>query len=306
MDRTEQATDGVCGYCGKAAVDDVKLKKCACKLVRYCCVECQKSHRPQHKKACKKRLAEIRDVVLFKQPDESFLGECPICFLPLPLDMMKSTINTCCSKRICDGCCYADDLRMEKEGVAKRCLFCREPLPKTVDEASHVKRAKANGPLALCEMAKKRYYEGDYEGAFEYFAKAAALGHIDAHFNLSILYQLGKGVEKDMKKEMHHLEEAAIGSLGAYEARNGRKDRAVKHFIIAAKLGYDDALDQVKYWFQGGHVNKEDYEAALRGYQTAVDATKSEQRDAAYAFHNLSPEERRRFCSSLRHSWTNP
>ena len=91
------------------------------------------------------------------------------------------------------------------------------------------------------------------------------------------------------------------GAVLEHMRRNGRKDRAVKHFIIAAKLGYDDALDQVKYWFQGGHVNKEDYEAALRGYQTAVDATKSEQRDAAYAFHNLSPEEQRRCLHSLRH-----
>jgi hypothetical protein len=27
--------DEVCGSCGKAAVDDVKLKKCACNLVKY-------------------------------------------------------------------------------------------------------------------------------------------------------------------------------------------------------------------------------------------------------------------------------
>ena len=38
-------------------------------------------------------------------------------------------------------------------------------------------------------------------------------------------------------------------------------------------------------------INKEDYTAALRGHQAAVDATKSEQRDKAYAFDNLSPEE---------------
>ena len=64
-----------CASCGKAAVDDVKLKICtACKLVKYCSVECQKNHRPQHKKACKKRAAEIKDDRLFTQPDESYLG----------------------------------------------------------------------------------------------------------------------------------------------------------------------------------------------------------------------------------------
>ena len=32
-----------CASCGKAAVDDVKLKKCACDLVKYCSVDCQKN-----------------------------------------------------------------------------------------------------------------------------------------------------------------------------------------------------------------------------------------------------------------------
>ncbi len=57
----------VCANCGKAAVDDIKLKICtACKLVKYCSVDCQKNHRPKHKKACKKRVAEIRDDKLFR------------------------------------------------------------------------------------------------------------------------------------------------------------------------------------------------------------------------------------------------
>ena len=83
-----QIIDEVCASCGKAAVDNITLKICtACKLVKYCSVECQKNHRPQHKKACKKRMAEIRDDRLFQQPDECCLGECPICCLPLPLDL---------------------------------------------------------------------------------------------------------------------------------------------------------------------------------------------------------------------------
>ena len=83
----------MCASCGKAAVDDVKLKKCACDIVKYCSVDCQKNHRPQHKKACKKRLAQIRDAKLFTQNEISHLGECPICCLPLPLEMSKSGLN---------------------------------------------------------------------------------------------------------------------------------------------------------------------------------------------------------------------
>jgi len=74
------------------------------------------------------------------------------------------------------------------------------------------------------------------------------------------------------------------GTISDVLRRNGKNDRAAKHFIIAAKLGLDGALDKVKEGFQMGIVSKEEYAATLRGHQAAVDATKSIQRDAAYAF----------------------
>ena len=60
----------------------------------------------------------------------------------------------------------------------------------------------------------------------------------------------------------------------------------MKHLIIAANLGCDEALKKVKEGFVAGLVSKEDYAVALRGHQAAVDATKSQQREAAYAFFN--------------------
>ena len=122
------------------------------------------------------------------------------------------------------------------------------------------------------------------------------MGYAEAHYKLSIMYdggsEWGGGVEKDLKKNVHHLEEAAIGghhlaryNLGNHEYRNGRTDRATKHYIIAAKLGLDDALECVKKDFVNGYASKEDYEVALRGYQAAVGATKSKQRDVAYAYY---------------------
>ena len=124
----EAATaDEVCASCGTAAVDDVKLKKCACDLVKYCSVDCQKNHRPQHKKMCRKRLAELRDNELFEQPEHSHLGECPLCCLPLPLDPRKSTMMPCCSKTICNGCNYANMTREAEAGMKQhKCAFCRD------------------------------------------------------------------------------------------------------------------------------------------------------------------------------------
>ncbi len=285
-----ESVDDVCASCGKAAVDDVKLKKCACKIVQYCSVECQKNHRPNHKKECKKRMAEIRDDELFEQPDESHLGECPICCLPLPLDMKKSKINSCCCKIICNGCSHANKKRADEVGMDQKCPYCREELPETQEEINqnYMKRVKANDPVAICGLGKRRGREGNYGEAIEYWKNAAALGDIESHYSLSLLYYEGFGVEKDVKKEIYHLEEAAIGghpyarfNLANHEGRNGRIDRAMKHYIITAKLGYDDALEKVKKGFRRGVVSKDDYESALRGHQAAVDATKSEQRDAA-------------------------
>jgi TPR repeat protein len=120
---------------------------------------------------------------------------------------------------------------------------------------------------------------------------------MDAHYNLSVLYRRGDGVEKDAKRELYHLEEAAIGghpearyNLGCYEGNAGRHDIAMRHFIIAAKLGHDDALEGLKKRFQMGFLSNEDYEAALRGHQAAVDATKSEQREKAEIMQNYESQ----------------
>ncbi len=284
-----------CASCGKAEVDEVKLKKCdGCNLVKYCSVECQKDHRPQHKKACKEKAAEIHDDKLFTQPDESHHGECPICCLPLPLDENKSGINSCCCKRICLGCSYANMLRELEQAQYPKCAFCREPMPKTMEEINHnlMKRVKANDPDAIFKMGVKCYEQGDYDGAFQYYKKAAGLGHMDAHYNISIIYGEGHGIEKDIKKKIYHLEEAAIGghhfaryNLACYAGQSGKHDKAMKHFMIVANLGDDGALDKVKQGFVNGIVSKDDYASTLRGHQAAVDATKSKQREEAYAFY---------------------
>jgi hypothetical protein len=279
-----------CASCGIAAVDDIKLKKCtACYLVRYCSVKCQKDHRPKHKKECKKRAAELRDEVLFKQPESSHLGDCPICCLPLSLDGKKYVVMECCYKLICNGCHYANVMRELEGKLQHKCPFCRHPSLATeeVRFLMNVKRAEANDPAAIFQMGVKCLKEGDYDGAFQYWTKAAGLGDVTAHFNLSLMYHNGE-VGKDEKKEVHHLEQAAIGghptarhNLGCIEGVNGRTDRAIKHWIMASKLGEDAALSSLRSFYSKGFVGKEDFASALRGHQAAVDATKSHQREAA-------------------------
>jgi hypothetical protein len=282
-----------CASCGISEDDDTKLKKCtACKLVRYCSIECQREHRPQHKKACKKRAAELRDEILFRQPESNHYGDCPICCLPLSIDPKKSSIMGCCSKMICNGCDYANIKRQTEGSLDLTCPFCRHPLPDDDEEAyqNMMNRVEANDPVALREMGKKRYDEGDYKSAFEYYTKAVELGDVGAHHTLTTMYWNGQRIEKDEKKLVYHMEEAAIGghpiaryNLGCVEKYNGRHERAVKHFIIAANLGHDGSLDVIRYGYEGGLVSKEDFAAALRGHHAAVDGTKNPQREAAEA-----------------------
>ena len=290
-----------CASCGVVEGDDIKLKRCtACHLVKYCGVKCQKDHRPTHKRECKKRAAELRDEILFKQPESSHLGDCPICCLPLPIDRSESTLMNCCSKCVCDGCNIANQKREFEEGkLQAKCPFCRKAAPNTNEEiiVQRMKRIEANDPVAMCEMGTERCGKGDYTTAFGYYSRAAALGVVQAHYHLSILYHEGKGVEKDEKMEQHHKEQAAIGghpearyNLGCVENKNGTLDRAVKHFIIAAKLGFDISLEAVKNAYKAGLVSKEDFAAALCGYQAAIEATKSPQREEATAFKKRMAE----------------
>jgi len=286
-----------CASCGTSEDDEIQLRTCtACKSVRYCGVKCQRDHRPKHKKACKKRAAELRDELLFKQPESSHLGDCPICLLPLPIKEEQITMVGCCSINICDGCMYANGVREREKGLEHKCPFCRDPLLLSRDTigsvpgATSMKRVEANDPMALCCMADARYEEGNYVDAFEYLTKAAGLGDAESHYKLSKLYLNGEGVEKDEKKQIHHLEEAAIAGhpyarlcLACYEDDIERFDRADKHLVIAANLGLDESIQSLKDLHGKGFFSKEQLAAALRGHEAAVDAMKSPQREAAEA-----------------------
>ena len=283
-----------CANCGAAEGDDIKLKTCtACKSVRYCGVKCQKKHRPKHKKACKERAAELRDEILFRQPESTHLGDCPICCLPLPLDLDKLVYMQCCSQTVCQGCNHANQLREMRGRLENKCAFCRAPLAKSEKEAErkNMDRVEANDPVAMYQLAFFLMKKGEYMRAFEYCSKAASLGDTKAHATLGRCHREGLGVEKDEKKATYHLEQASIGghpqgrhNLGVIEWEIGKKERAVKHWIIAAKQGEESSLDELKHVYtdQKGLISKEDFASALRGYQAAVDATKSEQREVAY------------------------
>ncbi|EJK48112.1 hypothetical protein THAOC_33120, partial [Thalassiosira oceanica] len=186
---------------------------------------------------------------------------CPLCCLPISLPLGKhSTLKTCCSKTVCNGCVLA----LHRRG-----------------------------------MEKTSYYDGkkgvqqDVPRAIELWTKAANLGDLGAHFILGIMYCNGKGVEKDVARGIRHFQHAAMQGdpesrlmLGAHEYKNGNHQLAVRHCMISAKMGHEVSLNAIKDMFMKGHATKAQYAESLRGYQNALEETKSPQREEAKAFFN--------------------
>ncbi len=164
MSNAAEEEDGVGASYGVAEVNGVKSEECS-----------------EHEEC--NSADELHDRKLFTQPDETHLGDCPLCFLPLPIDGSKSMFRTCCSEVICMGCVYANFMNNLHDRVkAKRCPFCREPANDDENDKRMMKRVKADDPAALREMGAERFEDGNYDAAFEYWTKAAELGNADAHY----------------------------------------------------------------------------------------------------------------------------
>ena len=281
-----------CANCGKGEEDSISLKNCmACKMVKYCSRDCQKAHRSQHKKECRKRAVELHDEALFKQPPQ--LEDCPICFMRVPSMNTGLEYNTCCGKIMCSGCIHAG----ANVGVDKLCPFCRTPAPTSEEEA--VKRVKKRVEIgdahAMFELGC--YFDGKYglpqdrDSALKLWHEAAELGSAASYYNIGHAYFNGEGVARDEKKAKHYYELAAMRgdisgrhNLGCSEGRAGNIDMAVKHFMIAVECGDNESLKMIQQLYSRGHATRDDYAKALKAYQAYLKEIKSDDRDKAAAF----------------------
>ena len=122
--------------------------------------------------------------------------------------------------------------------------------------------------------------------AVELYERAAELGVKEAHFKLGCLYDKGTDVEKDTARAIRYFEAAAMRgqaharfNLGRVEYNARNYDLALQHWMIAAKLGDQVALNNIKDLFLKGLATKTDYAEALRGYQRAIGEMRSDNRD---------------------------
>ena len=188
----------ICAACGKES-NSGDMNTCnKCKSVKYCNAACKKKHRKKHKKTCEKRVAELHDEELFKEVEPN---ECPLCFLPMPLDSSQCTFQPCCGKSICNGCMYAMKLSEGKD----LCAFCRMP-PTCSDEEklNRLKKLMDNGNADAYLIVAFSYAIGinslpqDWNNANKLCLKAGELGCAEAYCNIGKSYKNGMGVERDI------------------------------------------------------------------------------------------------------------
>jgi len=238
------------------------------------------------------------DDILFQDPPPN--KDCPICMLPMPFARGMCGVDDaympCCGKTLCHGCMVAADREMDKGKIKSCCLFCRTPLPKSKKEFDQrmKKRMKLNDVDAFHELGtmyldeQMRLSKKVTKKTLKMWHKAAELGSCKSHHDLSIIYSNRDEVEKHKEKATYHLKLAAMGGheyarykLGMIEYHLGNMDRAMKHFMIAARCGYEDSLKKVGKGYKHGLVTKDDYAKTLRAYQNISNDMKSEQRTKA-------------------------
>ena len=170
-----------------------------------------------------------------------------------------------------------------------------EPIPDNdADKLAMVQaRAAKKDPAAITHLGVQ-YFGGQFGlqkdelRAVELWTEAAELGSVQALYNLGISYYFGEGVEVDKTKGAEFHAKAAMQghvhsrhNLGHFEVEKGNNDRAVKNYLISAKMGYKLSLEMIKKMFISGEATKAQYAEALKGYQDAVEGMKSHDRDEA-------------------------
>ena len=230
--------------------------------------------------------------------------ECPVCLVPLLLDIGKSTFWACCGKKVCNACCdehrRALQVTNRKRGkkkqppLEKTCAFCRGLIHDNDAELMrrYEKRVKKGDTYAMVYlgvtyMFGKNGVRKNEAKAFELFNRAADLGFADAFGQLgfgTVNEELGSTQNRAKAKEYFEdgarkgdvLSRAALAWILDDE---GKHDLAIKHWHLASAAGDDDSVTHLLKCFTKGKLSKPDLERALRAHKAASDEMNSEERE---------------------------
>jgi hypothetical protein len=90
-----------------------------------------------------------------------------------------------------------------------------------------------------------------------------------------------------MKRAKFHYQAAAMAGhemarnkFGCIEFESGNKERAVKHWTIAASAGCFSSMHYLRIGFEEGAISRESIDSTLAAYNNSCAELRSEARDA--------------------------
>ena len=228
----------------------------------------------------------------------------------LPIQENLQGYYACCGKTICCGCDHQHRIksreRAAKKGqktVSRTCAFCREPMPKSNEEANArmSKRAELNDRTAVRWLAQSHGYGEsglplDHAKCIELMRQSADLGCPSAHYYLGSYHRYGRmGLEQNNGKSLLYFEKAAEGGhvqarhdLGCTVGINGDDIASMRHWRLSASLGSKKSMDSLICCFEDGDLHHGDLAESLRAYYRSITEMKSEDRDQYIAYLKMT------------------
>lgn len=266
----------------------------------------------EENKYCDKKVARTGSVAAKRKRSEDPLinwtrpprEDCPICMLPMPLDIMEVTYSSCCGNSFCNGCLHDLILADVKEGRstveesrARFCPFCRTECVAEDDILKYDMKLAKSGHRHAIYLVGGSHFDGEHgltqnkaEG-IKWWRRATEAGSPEAAHRLGCCSEEGDGVEQDNDKALECYKKAAergdvdaFVSIGSLLAQKGEIEEALLNYRKAALCGLSEPeslLSLLEKGYSDGYMTKEEYDFTLRENKKVRNEMKSESREMA-------------------------
>ena len=154
------------------------------------------------------------------------------------------------------------------------------------------KRVEIKDTVALHNMAMV-YRDGnlglsvDQAKCIDLLREAADLGTAISHYQLATFHRTGEmGLEQNEEVSLEYMEKAAEGgdvvarhNLGSKEIRSGNVAAGIRHFRLAASVGYKRSMEALIEFFEARLLHHADLAESTRAFYCVRDEMKSKDRD---------------------------
>jgi len=225
--------------------------------------------------------------------------ECPICFIPLPIDDKSTCYRPCCGKIICKGCIAdqiqmfirdsGDEMQEEMIKALDQCMFCRTNMYGKSDELNRA-AAENNRPEGMFRVGQLYLADEKKQEGIKWLKRATVLGCGKAAEKIGDLHLEDENSDIHETQACFYFNKAAeLGRVQAYvklgniELDRGWVASAMNNYRKAAICGIKDpGLVQVlKRGFMVGYITREEYFSTLYKHYKANDEMNSKSRKRA-------------------------